>query len=183
MVVVSSAIKADNPERWVTARELRIPVVPRAQMLAELMRFRSGIAIAGAHGKTTTTSLVASLLAAGNLDPTFVIGGRLNSAGSNARLGRGEFIVAEADESDASFLCLSPVIAAVTNIDEDHMDTYDHKYEKLEQAFIDFLTRLPFYGKAVLCFDDDNVRKMAPRVPREIISYGLCEEADDELLM
>lgn len=177
VVVVSSAIKADNPE-VVTARELRIPVVPRAQMLAELMRFRSGIAIAGAHGKTTTTSLVASLLAAGNLDPTFVIGGRLNSAGSNARLGRGEFIVAEADESDASFLCLSPVIAAVTNIDEDHMDTYDHKYEKLEQAFIDFLTRLPFYGKAVLCFDDDNVRKMAPRVPREIISYGLCEEAD-----
>lgn len=177
VVVVSSAIKSDNPE-VVAAREARIPVVPRAQMLAELMRFRSGIAIAGAHGKTTTTSLVASLLAAGGLDPTFVIGGRLNSAGANARLGRGEFIVAEADESDASFLCLSPVIAAVTNIDEDHMDTYDHKYEKLEQAFVDFLTRLPFYGKAVLCFDDENVKKMAPRVPREIISYGLCKEAD-----
>ncbi len=177
VVVTSSAIKADNPE-VVAAREARIPVVPRAQMLAELMRFRSGIAIAGAHGKTTTTSLVASLLAAGGLDPTFVIGGRLNSAGSNARLGGGEFIVAEADESDASFLCLSPVIAAVTNIDEDHMDTYDHKYEKLEQAFLDFLTRLPFYGKAVLCYDDENVRKMAPRVNREIVSYGLCEEAD-----
>ena len=148
VVVISSAIKADNPE-VVAARQARIPVVPRAVMLAELMRFRSGIAIAGAHGKTTTTSLVASLLAAGGLDPTFVIGGRLNSAGANARLGRGEFIVAEADESDASFLYLSPVIAAVTNIDADHMDTYDHNFDKLKQAFIDFLTRLPFYGKAV----------------------------------
>ncbi len=177
VVVISSAIKSDNPE-VVAAHAARIPVVPRAQMLAELMRFRQGIAIAGAHGKTTTTSLLASLLAAGDLDPTFVIGGRLNSAGTNARLGRGEFIVAEADESDASFLCLSPVIAVVTNIDEDHMDTYDHKYEKLEQAFVDFLTRLPFYGKAVLCFDDENVRKMAPRISREIVSYGLCEDAD-----
>ena len=177
VVVISSAIKADNPE-VVAARQARIPVVPRAVMLAELMRFRSGIAIAGAHGKTTTTSLVASLLAAGGLDPTFVIGGRLNSAGANARLGRGEFIVAEADESDASFLCLSPVISAVTNIDADHMDTYDHNFEKLKQAFIDFLTRLPFYGKAVLCLDDENVRSIIARVPRSVVTYGLSEEAD-----
>ena len=177
VVVISSAIKSDNPE-VVAARQTRIPVVPRAVMLAELMRFRSGIAIAGAHGKTTTTSLVASLLAAGGLDPTFVIGGRLNSAGANARLGRGEFIVAEADESDASFLCLSPVISAVTNIDADHMDTYDHNFEKLKQAFIDFLTRLPFYGKAVLCLDDENVRSIIARVPRSVVTYGLSEEAD-----
>lgn len=177
VVVISSAIKSDNPE-VVAARQARIPVVPRAVMLAELMRFRSGIAIAGAHGKTTTTSLVASLLAAGGLDPTFVIGGRLNSAGANARLGRGEFIVAEADESDASFLCLSPVISAVTNIDADHMDTYDHNFEKLKQAFIDFLTRLPFYGKAVLCLDDENVRSIIARVPRSVVTYGLSEEAD-----
>lgn len=177
VVVISSAIKQDNPE-VIAAREARIPVVPRAVMLAELMRFRSGIAIAGAHGKTTTTSLVASLLAAGGLDPTFVIGGRLNSAGANARLGRGEFIVAEADESDASFLYLSPVIAAVTNIDADHMDTYDHNFEKLKQAFVDFLTRLPFYGKAVLCLDDENVRSIISRVPRSVITYGLDEQAD-----
>ena len=177
VVVISSAIKADNPE-VVAARQARIPVVPRAVMLAELMRFRSGIAIAGAHGKTTTTSLVASLLAAGGLDPTFVIGGRLNSAGANARLGRGEFIVAEADESDASFLYLSPVIAAVTNIDADHMDTYDHNFDKLKQAFVDFLTRLPFYGKAVLCLDDENVRSIIARVPRSVVTYGLAEEAD-----
>ena len=158
VVVISSAIKQDNPE-VVAAREARI-------------------AIAGAHGKTTTTSLVASLLAAGGLDPTFVIGGRLNSAGANARLGRGEFIVAEADESDASFLYLSPVIAAVTNIDADHMDTYDHNFEKLKQAFVDFLTRLPFYGKAVLCLDDENVRSIISRVPRSVITYGLDEQAD-----
>lgn len=176
-VVVSSAIKPDNPE-VVQARKDRIPVVPRAVMLAELMRFRSGIAIAGAHGKTTTTSLVASLLAAGGLDPTFVIGGRLNSAGANARLGSGEYLVAEADESDASFLYLSPVIAAVTNIDADHMDTYGHDFEKLKQAFVDFLTRLPFYGRAVLCIDDDNVRSIAPRVPRHVASYGLSADAD-----
>ena len=176
-VVVSSAIKPDNPE-VVQARKDRIPVVPRAVMLAELMRFRSGIAIAGAHGKTTTTSLVASLLAAGGLDPTFVIGGRLNSAGANARLGSGEYLVAEADESDASFLYLSPVIAAVTNIDADHMDTYGHDFEKLKQAFVDFLTRLPFYGRAVLCIDDDNVRSIAPRVPRHVVSYGLSADAD-----
>ena len=175
-VVVSSAIKPDNPE-VVQARKDRIPVVPRAVMLAELMRFRSGIAIAGAHGKTTTTSLVASLLAAGGLDPTFVIGGRLNSAGANARLGSGEYLVAEADESDASFLYLSPVIAAVTNIDADHMDTYGHDFEKLKQAFVDFLTRLPFYGRAVLCIDDDNVRSIAPRVPRHVVSYGLSADA------
>ena len=176
-VVVSSAIKPDNPE-VVQARKDRIPVVPRAVMLAELMRFRSGIAIAGAHGKTTTTSLVASLLAAGGLDPTFVIGGRLNSAGANARLGSGEYLVAEADESDASFLYLSPVIAAVTNIDADHMDTYGHDFEKLKQAFVDFLTRLPFYGRAFLCIDDDNVRSIAPRVPRHVVSYGLSADAD-----
>ena len=175
-VVVSSAIKPDNPE-VVQARKDRIPVVPRAVMLAELMRFRSGIAIAGAHGKTTTTSLVASLLAAGGLDPTFVIGGRLNSAGANARLGSGEYLVAEADESDASFLYLSPVIAAVTNIDADHMDTYGHDFEKLKQAFVDFLTRLPFYGRAFLCIDDDNVRSIAPRVPRHVVSYGLSADA------
>ena len=141
-VIVSSAVKADNPE-VTAARELDIPVVPRAVMLAELMRLRRGIAIAGAHGKTTTTSLTASLLAAGGLDPTFVIGGKLNSAGANARLGTGEFLVAEADESDASFLNLTPVIAAVTNIDEDHMDTYGHDFEKLKSAFVDFLGRLP----------------------------------------
>lgn len=142
-VVISSAVHEDNPE-VVAARELGIPVVPRAVMLAELMRLRRGIAIAGAHGKTTTTSLTASLLAAGDLDPTFVIGGRLNSAGANARLGTGEFLVAEADESDASFLNLTPVISAVTNIDEDHMDTYGHSFENLKSAFVDFLERLPF---------------------------------------
>lgn len=177
VVVISSAIKPDNPE-VVAARQARIPVVPRAVMLAELMRFRSGIAIAGAHGKTTTTSLVASVLGAGGLDPTFVIGGRLNSAGANARLGRGEFLVAEADESDASFLYLSPVIAAVTNIDADHMDTYGHDFEKLKDAFVAFLTRLPFYGKAVLCYDDENVRSIISRVPRSVVTYGLSKEAD-----
>ena len=176
-VVVSTAIKPDNPEVE-AARKERIPVVPRAVMLAELMRFRSGIAIAGAHGKTTTTSLVASLLAAGGLDPTFVIGGRLNSAGANARLGSGEYLVAEADESDASFLYLTPVIAAVTNIDADHMDTYGHDFGKLKQAFIDFLTRLPFYGRAVLCLDDENVRSIVAQVPRHVVTYGLREEAD-----
>ena len=175
-VIVSSAVKADNPE-VVAARELGIPVVPRAVMLAELMRLRRGIAIAGAHGKTTTTSLTASLLAAGGLDPTFVIGGKLNSAGANARLGTGEFLVAEADESDASFLNLTPVISAVTNIDEDHMDTYGHDFERLKSTFVDFLERLPFYGVAVLCMDDPNVREIRPRVTKPVIGYGLTPEA------
>lgn len=176
-VVVSTAIKADNPE-VVAAREARISIVPRAVMLAELMRLRQGIAIAGAHGKTTTTSLVASIMGIGGLDPTFVIGGRLNAAGSNARLGTGDFIVAEADESDASFLCLTPVLAVVTNIDADHMETYDHDFEKLKQAFVDFLTRLPFYGNAVLCADDENVRSIVPRIPKPVVLYGLSEEAE-----
>lgn len=175
-VVISSAVHEDNPE-VVAARELGIPVVPRAVMLAELMRLRRGIAIAGAHGKTTTTSLTASLLAAGELDPTFVIGGRLNSAGANARLGTGEFLVAEADESDASFLNLTPVISAVTNIDEDHMDTYGHSFENLKSAFVDFLERLPFYGVAVLCADDEHVLEIRPRVTKPVILYGLSADA------
>lgn len=175
-VVISSAVHEDNPE-VVAARELGIPVVPRAVMLAELMRLRRGIAIAGAHGKTTTTSLTASLLAAGDLDPTFVIGGRLNSAGANARLGTGEFLVAEADESDASFLNLTPVISAVTNIDEDHMDTYGHSFENLKSAFVDFLERLPFYGVAVLCADDEHVLEVRPRVTKPVILYGLSADA------
>ncbi len=175
-VVISSAVHEDNPE-VVAARELGIPVVPRAVMLAELMRLRRGIAIAGAHGKTTTTSLTASLLAAGGLDPTFVIGGRLNSAGANARLGTGEFLVAEADESDASFLNLTPVISAVTNIDEDHMDTYGHSFENLKSAFVDFLERLPFYGVAVLCADDAHVLEIRPRVTKPVILYGISAEA------
>ena len=175
-VVISSAVHEDNPE-VVAARELGIHVVPRAVMLAELMRLRRGIAIAGAHGKTTTTSLTASLLAAGDLDPTFVIGGRLNSAGANARLGTGEFLVAEADESDASFLNLTPVISAVTNIDEDHMDTYGHSFENLKSAFVDFLERLPFYGVAVLCADDEHVLEIRPRVTKPVILYGLSADA------
>ena len=174
-VVISSAVHEDNPE-VVAARELGIPVVPRAVMLAELMRLRRGIAIAGAHGKTTTTSLTASLLA-GDLDPTFVIGGRLNSAGANARLGTGEFLVAEADESDASFLNLTPVISAVTNIDEDHMDTYGHSFENLKSAFVDFLARLPSYGVAVLCADDEHVLEIRPRVTKPVILYGLSADA------
>ncbi len=175
-VVVSTAVKDDNPE-VVAARERRIPIVPRAQMLAELMRFQQGIAIAGTHGKTTTTSLVASCLAEGGLDPTFVIGGRLNSAGANARLGQGEFLVAEADESDASFLFLTPVVSVVTNIDADHMETYGHDFARLKQAFVDFLNRLPFYGVAVLCLDDANVREILPRVTKQIVTYGLHPDA------
>ena len=171
-VVVSTAVKGDNPE-VVAARERHIPVVPRAQMLAELMRLKHGIAIAGTHGKTTTTSLVTSILAEGGVDPTFVIGGRLNAAGANARLGSGDFLVAEADESDASFLFLSPVISVVTNIDADHMETYGHDFERLKGAFVDFLSRLPFYGVAVLCADDPNVRDIMPRVPKQIVTYGL----------
>ncbi|MDE1183202.1 UDP-N-acetylmuramate--L-alanine ligase [Paraburkholderia sp.] len=175
-VVVSTAVRSDNPE-VLAARHRRIPIVPRAAMLAELMRLKQGIAIAGTHGKTTTTSLVASVLAAGGLDPTFVIGGRLISAGANARLGTGDFIVAEADESDASFLNLFPVIEVITNIDADHMDTYGHDFARLKQAFIEFTHRLPFYGIAVLCVDDPNVREILPFVSKPIIRYGLGADA------
>jgi UDP-N-acetylmuramate--alanine ligase len=175
-VVVSSAVQADNPE-VLAAREHRIPVVPRALMLAELMRLKQGVAIAGTHGKTTTTSLVASVLAEAGLDPTFVIGGRLNAAGSNARLGAGDFIVVEADESDASFLHLQPVIAVVTNIDADHMDTYQQDFARLEQAFLQFLQNLPFYGAAVLCTDDPNLRKLLPQVTKPVLTYGTRDDA------
>jgi UDP-N-acetylmuramate--alanine ligase len=175
-IVISSAVRADNPE-VIAARAKRIPVVPRALMLAELMRLKRGVAIAGTHGKTTTTSLVASVLAEGGLDPTFVIGGRLNAAGSNARLGEGEFIVVEADESDASFLHLQPVIAVVTNIDADHMETYQHDFARLKQAFVSFLQNLPFYGSAVLCLDDPHVREILPFVSKPVVSYGLAPEA------
>jgi UDP-N-acetylmuramate--alanine ligase len=175
-VVVSSAVRDDNPE-VIAAREKRIPVVPRALMLAELMRLKQGIAVAGTHGKTTTTSLVASVLAAGGLDPTFVIGGRLIAAGSNARLGAGDFIVAEADESDASFLHLQPVLAIVTNIDEDHMDTYAHDFAKLKQAFVQFLQNLPFYGAAILCVDDVHVRDIVPAVTKPVLTYGTVADA------
>ncbi len=172
-VVVSTAVQADNPE-VVAARQRQVPVVPRAQMLAELMRLKRGIAVAGTHGKTTTTSLVASILAEAGMDPTFVIGGRLNAAGANARLGSGDFLVAEADESDASFLFLSPVISIVTNIDADHMETYGHDIGRLKQAFVDFLQRLPFYGVAVLCADDANVREILPQVSKQIVTYGFA---------
>jgi len=175
-VVVSTAVKDDNPEVHL-ARARQIPVVPRALMLAELMRLRQGIAVAGTHGKTTTTSLVASVLAVGGCDPTFVIGGRLNSAGAHAQLGAGEFIVAEADESDASFLHLTPVMAVVTNIDADHMETYGHDFGRLKQAFVDFLQHLPFYGTAILCEDDRNLREIMPAVSKPIVRYGLAETA------
>ncbi len=174
-IVVSTAIGNDNPE-VLAARALRIPVVPRALMLTELMRLKRGIAVAGTHGKTTTTSLVASILAAGDLDPTFVIGGRLNSAGANARLGQGDYIVVEADESDASFLNLLPVMAIITNIDVDHMDTYGHDVARLKSAFIDFTQRLPFYGSAVLCVDDANVQEIIPFVSRPVTTYGIDNE-------
>ncbi|AVZ80094.1 UDP-N-acetylmuramate--L-alanine ligase [Zoogloeaceae bacteirum Par-f-2] len=176
VVVTSTAVKGDNPE-VIAARARGIPVVPRAQMLAELMRFQRGIAIAGTHGKTTTTSLVASILAEGGMDPTFVIGGRLNAAGANARLGKGDFLVAEADESDASFLMLNPVISVVTNIDTDHMDTYGHDFTRLKQAFVDFLQHLPFYGVAVLCEDDPHVRAIMPLVSKQTVRYGLSPSA------
>jgi len=176
-VVVSTAVQPDNPE-VLAARGRHLPVVPRAQMLAELMRLKQGIAVAGTHGKTTTTSLVASILGQGGMDPTFVIGGRLNAAGANARLGSGDFLVAEADESDASFLFLSPVISVVTNIDADHMETYGHDFNRLKQAFVDFLQRLPFYGVAVLCADDANVRAVMPQVTKQIVSYGLSASAN-----
>jgi UDP-N-acetylmuramate--alanine ligase len=175
-VVVSTAVTADNPE-VVAARERGIPVVPRALMLAELMRLKQGIAVAGTHGKTTTTSLIASVLAEGGLDPTFVIGGRLLAAGANARLGSGDFLVAEADESDASFLYLTPVLAVVTNIDADHMETYGHDFAKLRRAFVDFVQRLPFYGVAVLCVDDANVRAILPEIAKPVVTYGLAEDA------
>jgi UDP-N-acetylmuramate--alanine ligase len=171
VVVVSTAVAADNPE-VVHARELNIPVVPRALMLAELLRFKQGIAVAGTHGKTTTTSLVASILAEAGMDPTFVIGGRLVSAGSHAKLGSGEFIVVEADESDASFLHLQPVAAVVTNIDVDHMETYGHSLDRLRQAFVDFLQQLPFYGVAVVCIDDANVRSILPHIAKPVVTYG-----------
>ncbi|SEP26077.1 UDP-N-acetylmuramate--L-alanine ligase [Nitrosovibrio sp. Nv6] len=175
-VVTSTAIQADNPE-VMAAREGNVPVVPRAIMLAELLRLRQGIAIAGTHGKTTTTSLIASILAEAEMDPTFVIGGRLEAAGSHAKLGRGEFIVVEADESDASFLYLQPVLAVVTNIDVDHMETYAHDFSKLKQAFVDFVQHLPFYGMAVLCVDDASVREIMPAITKPITTYGLSDTA------
>ena len=177
VVVTSSAISADNPE-VVAARKARIPVVPRAEMLAELMRFRYGIAVAGTHGKTTTTSLVASLLAEGGLDPTYVIGGKLLSSASNAKLGEGRYLVAEADESDASFLYLQPMLAVVTNVDADHLSTYGGDFEQLRQTFIEFLHHLPFYGKAVLCVDDAEVRGLLPKVTRPVVTYGIDQPAD-----
>ncbi len=174
VLVTSTAVHADNPE-VLAARERKIAVVPRALMLAELMRFKNGIAIAGAHGKTTTTSLVASVLAEAGLDPTFVIGGRLNSAGANAKLGQGDYIVVEADESDASFLNLLPVMAVVTNIDADHMDTYSHDFGRLKQAFIDFLHRMPFYGRAIVCADNPAVRDILGQLARPVTTYGMGE--------
>ena len=177
VLVVSSAVKEDNPE-VMAARELRIPVVPRAEMLAELMRFRRGIAIAGTHGKTTTTSLTASLLAEAGLDPTFVIGGLLNAWGSHARLGAGEYLVAEADESDGSFLLLQPVLALVTNIDRDHLENYDGSFENLKRAFVEFLHHLPFYGVAVVCVDDPQTAELLPDITRAVVTYGLSEHAD-----
>ena len=175
-IVTSTAVKDDNPE-VIAAHAKLVPVVPRAVMLAELMRMKKGVAIAGTHGKTTTTSLVASVLAAANLDPTFVIGGRLNSAGANAQLGSGEYIVVEADESDASFLNLLPVLSVVTNIDADHMDTYGHDFGRLKGAFIEFLHKMPFYGTAVVCVDDPSIREILPQIARPITSYGFSEDA------
>ena len=177
VVVVSSAVSADNPE-VVAALEQRRPVVKRAEMLAELMRFRYSIAVAGTHGKTTTTSLIASVLAEGGEDPTFVIGGRLNSANTNARLGAGKYLVAEADESDASFIHLQPMLAVVTNVDAEHLSTYEGDLDRLHQSFIDFLHNLPFYGLAILCVDDPGVRELMPRLSRSVLTYGLSEHAD-----
>ena len=175
-VVTSTAVKGDNPE-VIAARAKRIPVVPRAVMLAELMRLKQGIAIAGTHGKTTTTSLATCILAEAGVDPTFVIGGKLNSAGANSALGKGDYIVVEADESDASFLNLLPILSVVTNIDADHMDTYGHDFAKLKQAFVDFLHRMPFYGSAILCADDPGVRSIIPLISRPVITYGFGEDA------
>ena len=176
VVVVSTAVGQNNPE-VLAARARHIPVVPRAMMLAELMRLRQGIAVAGTHGKTTTTSLTASILAKGGFDPTFVIGGKLNSSGTNAKLGTGEFIVVEADESDASFLYLQPILAVVTNIDADHMETYGHDFSRLKQAFVDFVEHLPFYGRAMMCVDDANIRELLPRITKPVTTYGLSEKA------
>ena len=175
-VVVSSAVNPDNPE-IVAARARNIPIVPRAMMLAELMRLRQGIAVAGTHGKTTTTSLTASVLAKGGFDPTFVIGGKLNSSGTNAKLGTGEFIVVEADESDASFLYLQPILAVITNIDADHMETYEHDFSKLKQAFVDFVEHLPFYGMVIVCVDDANIRDILPSISKPVTTYGFTEDA------
>ena len=175
-VVTSTAVRADNPE-VIAARAKRIPVVPRAVMLAELMRLKRGIAIAGTHGKTTTTSLVTSVLAEAGVDPTFVIGGRLNAAGANSRLGSGDYIVVEADESDASFLNLLPVMAVVTNIDADHMDTYGHDFARLKHAFVEFVHRMPFYGSAIVCTDDAGVRSIMPMLSRPVVTYGFGEDA------
>jgi len=177
VLVVSTAVPDNNPE-VVAARELRIPVVPRAQMLAELMRFKRGIAVAGTHGKTTTTSLTASLLAEAGFDPTFVIGGVVNSWGSNARLGQGEYLLAEADESDGSFLLLQPIIALVTNIDRDHLESYNNSFENLKNAFVEFLHHLPFYGAAILCIDDPEVQALVPQLGRAVVTFGLSESAD-----
>ncbi len=177
VVVISTAVCEDNPE-ITTAKEQRIPVVPRAEMLAELMRYRHGIAVAGTHGKTTTTSLIASVLGFSGIDPTFVIGGRLNSAGTNARLGDSRYLVAEADESDASFLHLQPMVVVVTNIDADHMSTYDGDFEKLKKAFINFIHNLPFYGVAVMCIDCPVIRELLPVIKRRVITYGFSEDAD-----
>lgn len=177
VVVISTAVSDENPE-VVAAREQRIPVIPRAEMLAELMRFRYGIAVAGTHGKTTTTSLVASLLAEADMDPTYVIGGKLNSSASNAKLGAGRYLVAEADESDASFLFLQPMMSIVTNIDADHLSTYGGDFEILKQTFVEFLHHLPFYGRAVLCVDDPEVRNILPAVTRPVVTYGITNEAD-----
>jgi UDP-N-acetylmuramate--alanine ligase len=177
VVVASTAIDRSN-EEIDQAYLNRIPVIPRAEMLAELMRFRFGIAVAGTHGKTTTTSLTASMLAEGGLDPTFVIGGRLNSAGSNAKLGLGNYLVAEADESDASFLYLQPMIAVVTNIDQDHMETYQNSYQRLKDTFVEFLHHLPFYGLAVMCLDDEGVREILPEISKPVVTYGVHEDAD-----
>ena len=177
VIVTSSAVKADNPE-VVAAKVARVPVVPRAMMLAELMRFKQGIAIAGTHGKTTTTSLISHVLGEAGLDPTVVIGGRLNSIGTNARLGKGEYLVAEADESDASFLYLQPIMAVVTNIDQDHMETYAHDFDKLKSAFVAFLEHLPFYGLAVVCADDVNIREILPRITKPVITYGMSEDVE-----
>lgn len=176
-VVVSSAINLENPE-IIFAKEKRIPIIPRAEMLAELMRFRYGIAVAGTHGKTTTTSLVASLLAEGELDPTYVIGGRLNSSGKHAELGDSRYLVAEADESDASFLHLQPVIAVLTNIDLDHMETYGGDIEKLRETFLEFLLRLPFYGLAVICYDDTRAQELLPELTKPVMTYGTHENSD-----
>lgn len=181
VVVVSTAIREDNPE-LMAARQLRIPVVPRAEMLAELMRFRHGIAIGGTHGKTTTTSLITSVFAEAGQDPTFIIGGKLNSVGANARLGRSNYLIAEADESDASFLHLQPMVSVITNIDADHMSTYGGDFERLKTTFVEFLHNLPFYGLAVLCTDDPVVRDILPRVTRPVLTYGFDDDADFQAL-